>query len=149
MPFGQLMAEFQVSGWVHHVTFSPSGCRLAFVAHDSSISYVDANQVLSGFWNNTSAGCVLKMTFIQDNTVAHTLRTSSLPFTSAEWVTENSLVAAVRFYTLHLSKHAVDIATDRIYPRVTIILPFSSLLWMEALKKFVNWTFHQSNEFLP
>ncbi|VDP54029.1 unnamed protein product [Heligmosomoides polygyrus] len=78
MPFGQLMAEFQVSGWVHHVTFSPSGCRLAFVAHDSSISYVDANQ---------------------DNTVTHTLRTSSLPFTSAEWVTENSLVAAGHDYS--------------------------------------------------
>ncbi|ETN85297.1 WD domain, G-beta repeat protein, partial [Necator americanus] len=73
MPFGQLMAELPISGWVHHVAFSPSGCRLAFVAHDSSISYVDANQ---------------------DNTVAHTLRTSCLPFTSAEWVTENSIVAA-------------------------------------------------------
>ncbi|VDM53421.1 unnamed protein product [Angiostrongylus costaricensis] len=73
MPFGQLMAEFRISGWVHHVSFSPSGCRLAFVAHDSSVSYVDANQ---------------------DNTVAHTLRTKCLPFTSAEWVTENSIVAA-------------------------------------------------------
>ncbi|KAE9417925.1 hypothetical protein Angca_003258, partial [Angiostrongylus cantonensis] len=38
MPFGQLMAEFRISGWVHHVSFSPSGCRLAFVAHDSSVS---------------------------------------------------------------------------------------------------------------
>ncbi|VDL85031.1 unnamed protein product [Nippostrongylus brasiliensis] len=78
MPFGQLLAEFQISGWVHHVAFSPSGCRLAFVAHDSSISYVDANQ---------------------DNTVAHTLRTRCLPFTSAEWVTENSIVVAGHDYS--------------------------------------------------
>ncbi|CAD6188277.1 unnamed protein product [Caenorhabditis auriculariae] len=73
MPFGQLMTEHAVGGWVHRVAFSPSGCRLAYVSHDSTISLVDAGN---------------------DNSVVHTLRTVHLPFTSVEWITENSLVAA-------------------------------------------------------
>jgi len=43
MPFGAVMAELSSSGWVHSVAFSPSGCRLAFVSHDSTIAVVDAN----------------------------------------------------------------------------------------------------------
>lgn len=45
MPFGQLMSEYSVGGWVHRVAFSPSGCRLAFVSHDSSVSFVDSTVV--------------------------------------------------------------------------------------------------------
>ncbi|CAI4232043.1 unnamed protein product [Auanema sp. JU1783] len=73
MPFGQLMVEYSCGGWVHNVAFSASGCRLAWVGHDSSITFVDANQ---------------------DSVVARPLRTAHLPFTSVFWVTENSLVAA-------------------------------------------------------
>ena len=62
MPIGQLMAEFSNSpmggwvpqsysylqillclgGWVHGVSFSQDGDRLAWIAHDSSISVADA-----------------------------------------------------------------------------------------------------------
>ena len=46
MPIGQLMAEFSNSpmggGWVHGVSFSHEGDRLAWIAHDSSISVANA-----------------------------------------------------------------------------------------------------------
>ncbi len=43
MPFGNLMAEYSNGGggWVHGVSFSPSGNKLAWVAHDSSVSVVN------------------------------------------------------------------------------------------------------------
>ncbi len=44
MPFGAVMTEVAVGGWVHSISFSPSGCRLCWVAHDSSVSVVDANE---------------------------------------------------------------------------------------------------------
>jgi len=40
LKFGDLLAEFPAHGWVHSVSFSPSGDRLAFVSHDSAISFV-------------------------------------------------------------------------------------------------------------
>ncbi|EGT36180.1 CBN-ARX-3 protein [Caenorhabditis brenneri] len=73
MPFGQLMSEYYVGGWVHRVAFSPSGCRLAFVSHDSSVSFVDSNL---------------------DSQKVQNLRTIHLPFTTVEWITENSVVTA-------------------------------------------------------
>lgn len=44
MPLGQLMTEFSNGGggWVHAVRFSPSGNRLAWTGHDSSLSVVEA-----------------------------------------------------------------------------------------------------------
>lgn len=74
MTFGNLMAEFSNGGggWVHSVSFSGSGEKLAWVGHDSSISVVDA-----------SAG----------QTMA-TIRTQHLPFTSCMFVNETSLVTA-------------------------------------------------------
>jgi actin related protein 2/3 complex subunit 1A/1B len=75
MPFGAVLAELSSSGWIHAVAFSPSGCRLAFVSHDSTVAVVDANH-----------SC-------QDAIV---VRTPHLPFTSLIWVTENSVVVAVR-----------------------------------------------------
>ncbi|GFO04333.1 actin-related protein 2/3 complex subunit 1a [Plakobranchus ocellatus] len=74
MPFGNLMAEFSNGGggWVHSVSFSPSGDKVAWVGHDSSVSVADAtmgNQLM-----------VIKESF--------------LPFMSITWVTENSMVAA-------------------------------------------------------
>ncbi|KAL7979264.1 hypothetical protein Chor_015288 [Crotalus horridus] len=47
MPFGQLMAEFGGTGsggWVHSVSFSASGNRLAWVSHDSTVSVADASK---------------------------------------------------------------------------------------------------------
>ncbi len=43
MPFGAIMAEYANGGggWVHCVCFSPSGNKLAWVGHDSSISVVN------------------------------------------------------------------------------------------------------------
>ena len=43
MPFGAIMAEYGQGsgGWVHSVSFSPSGNKLAWVGHDSSISVVN------------------------------------------------------------------------------------------------------------
>ncbi|BFZ03658.1 hypothetical protein BsWGS_06697 [Bradybaena similaris] len=74
MPFGALMAEFSNGGggWVHSVSFSPSGDRIAWVGHDSSVSVVDATK-----GNELS---VIKESF--------------LPFMGITWITENSLVAA-------------------------------------------------------
>ena len=45
MTFANVMAEFSNGGggWVHSVSFSGDGQRLAWVGHDSSISVVDAS----------------------------------------------------------------------------------------------------------
>jgi len=74
MTFAALMAEFSNGGggWVHSVSFSPSGERMAWVGHDSSVSVADSSQ------GN-------KLAVIKD---------SFLPFMGVTWVTENSLVAA-------------------------------------------------------
>jgi actin related protein 2/3 complex subunit 1A/1B len=74
MTFGNLMAELSNGGggWVHSVSFSASGDKLAWIGHDSSISVGDA---------------------ANENAVA-TLRTQFLPFVSCEFVSENALVVA-------------------------------------------------------
>lgn len=76
MPWGQLMSEYSSGGggWVHSIRFSPSGCRLAWVGHDSSLSVVDAND--------------------SDRDSITTVKDWWLPFAAVEWVTENSLVTA-------------------------------------------------------
>lgn len=73
MPFGQLMAEFSNGrgGWVHNVSFSPSGNKLAWVGHDSTVSVI----------NQASEKVV-------------TVTTKYLPFLSCMFVTENSLIVA-------------------------------------------------------
>jgi len=76
--FGALMQEFSNGGgvhnggWIHSVSFSPDGSRLAWVGHDSSISVVDANNEMA----------------------LHTVKQSFLPFMGITWITGNSLVAA-------------------------------------------------------
>ncbi|XP_032443230.1 actin-related protein 2/3 complex subunit 1A-A isoform X2 [Xiphophorus hellerii] len=45
MPFGELLLEHKdCGGWVHNVSFSPGGDQLAWVAHNSSLTVVDAAQ---------------------------------------------------------------------------------------------------------
>ncbi len=45
LPFGEVLGEFGTGvaggGWVHDVAFAPSGDKLVYVAHDSSITVVD------------------------------------------------------------------------------------------------------------
>ncbi|XP_018335466.1 actin-related protein 2/3 complex subunit 1A [Agrilus planipennis] len=75
MSLGQLLAEFINSpsggGWIHSVSFSPSGNKICWVAHDSSINVADAAR----------------------GNVVFKLKTDQLPFLSCIWVTERSIVA--------------------------------------------------------
>jgi len=43
-PFDEPLCEFECAGWVQGIAFSPSGNRLAFVGHDSSISIAECNE---------------------------------------------------------------------------------------------------------
>jgi len=76
MPIGHLMAEFSNSstggGWVHSVSFSSDGTKLAWVAHDASVNIADA----------ANGNLVTK------------LRTSLLPMLSVLWTTPTTLLAA-------------------------------------------------------
>lgn len=74
MPLAQCLAEYSSGGggWVHSIRFSPSGNRLAWVGHDSSLSVVDATA--------------------QDSLT--TVKEWYLPFTSLCWASEASLVGA-------------------------------------------------------
>jgi len=48
LTFGDMLAEYIVNCWVHAVRWSPSGNRFAFVAHDSTASFVDLNSGAPG-----------------------------------------------------------------------------------------------------
>jgi len=71
LPFGQCLAEYNATGWVHDVSWSPSGNRLTFVAHDSRIHFVDI-----------SSGQLDKLSL------------EALPFRSVLFLSEDSVVAA-------------------------------------------------------
>jgi len=74
MTFGQMMAEFSSGGggWVHSVSFSAGGERLAWVGHDSSISVVDA----------------------ANNMILNSIKTTFLPFITCNWIGNSSLLVA-------------------------------------------------------
>ncbi|KAL1005388.1 hypothetical protein UPYG_G00058430 [Umbra pygmaea] len=75
MPFGAVLAEFGGAGgggWVHSVSFSSSGSRLAWVSHDSTVTVVDSSKGSS----------------------PSQLKTEFLPLLSVIFISENSLVAA-------------------------------------------------------
>ncbi|XP_076329119.1 actin-related protein 2/3 complex subunit 1A-like isoform X2 [Tachypleus tridentatus] len=74
MPFGNVMAEVSNAGggWIHCVSFSTNGNKLAWVSHNSTISVVDAE-------------ADMKLV---------TLRTQYLPFITCLWSSEDSIVAA-------------------------------------------------------
>ncbi|XP_069773207.1 actin-related protein 2/3 complex subunit 1A-B-like [Narcine bancroftii] len=76
MTFGQVMVEFggAVSGgWVHCVSFSATGNRLAWVSHDSTVSVVDAGK----------------------NMMVSQMKTEFLPLLSVIFVSESSTVIAL------------------------------------------------------
>lgn len=77
MPLGQLMSEHAAGvgggGWVHAVEFSEDGSKLAWVAHDSSISVVTADSS-----NNNVVAC-------------H--RSDHLPYRCVKWLSASKLVA--------------------------------------------------------
>ncbi|VDN55024.1 unnamed protein product [Dracunculus medinensis] len=98
MPFGTLLCEVKNLGWVHHVAFSPSGCRLIYVDHGSSICLIDTNHSL-------------------DEPIV--LNTPFLPFTSVQWITENSVIAAVREFQGHDSTPMLFMYTNETLKFVT------------------------------
>jgi actin related protein 2/3 complex subunit 1A/1B len=67
-----LLKTFQGGGWVHSVSFSADGNKLAWVGHDSSISVADATRDMA----------------------THKLNTTHLPLLSCIWISPNSIVAA-------------------------------------------------------
>ena len=73
MPMGHLMKEFSNSsrggGWVHAVSFSPDGSKLAWAGHDSSISVADANNEMVVMKVNTALLPMCSLTWIRDNTI--------------------------------------------------------------------------------
>ena len=75
-PFQNPIVEFsnslQGGGWVHSVSFSGDGNRLAWVSHDSSISVADATRQMEVF----------------------RLKTEHLPFLSCLWISPDTIVAA-------------------------------------------------------
>jgi len=80
MSFGNLMAEFTNSsnggGWVHSVSFSGDGTKVAWVSHDSSVNVADAANGMK----------VSKLSM------------SRLPLLSILWISGESLVAAGHNY---------------------------------------------------
>jgi len=74
MTFGNMMAEFSNGGggWVHDVSFSGSGEKLAWIGHDASISVVDA----------------------ANGQAMATTRSKFLPFTTCVFVNETGLITA-------------------------------------------------------
>jgi WD40 repeat protein len=63
---------FKGGGWVHSVSFSADGNKLAWVGHDSSISVADATK---------------------ENAVFN-FKTKFLPFLSCIWIAPNTILAA-------------------------------------------------------
>uniref|UniRef100_A0A4W5L4L9 Uncharacterized protein n=1 Tax=Hucho hucho TaxID=62062 RepID=A0A4W5L4L9_9TELE len=85
MPFGAVLAEFGGAGgggWVHSVSFSSSGNRLAWVSHDSTVTVVDGTK----------------------GSTPSQLKTDFLPLLSVLFISENSVVAAVRLSFLFNSR---------------------------------------------
>jgi len=79
MPFQNMMAEFNNSpnggGWIHSVNFSGDGNRLAWVAHDASISIADATKGESPSFT------------------VYRLATNQLPLLSCIWLSPTTIVA--------------------------------------------------------
>jgi len=68
--FGELLLEMDCSGWVHAIKWSPSGNRLVYVGHDSSINFAE----------------------VGPPPVVQNVKLHSLPFRDVLFLTEDSLV---------------------------------------------------------
>jgi len=88
MPFGHLMAEFSNGrgGWVHSVAFSPSGSKVAWTAHDSSVSVVTGGE----------------------GAVPAVHNTKELPLLTALWLSENTLVTGGHNMVPMVFRHSDD-----------------------------------------
>ncbi|KAI8913291.1 WD40-repeat-containing domain protein [Gorgonomyces haynaldii] len=71
LPFGTVCGEFPAGGWVHAVSFSPSGNAVAYVSHDSSVTIANG-----------------------PNEPLKVIKTNLLPFVSLFFANENTIVAA-------------------------------------------------------
>ncbi|XP_055333384.1 actin-related protein 2/3 complex subunit 1A-B-like [Paramacrobiotus metropolitanus] len=114
--FANMLSEYSRSGgWTHDVRFSPSGDKLAWVSHDSSISVVDSKRDV----NN-----------------AVTQRTMFLPFMACIWLRENHILAAGHDCCPMLYKYdqsgklAFEMKVDQVQKRETG--------GFSALKKFAD-----------
>lgn len=78
LPFNTVCGEFlnNSAGWVHAVSFSPSGDALAFAAHDSSVTVVYPTAP------------------DQPPRAVLTISTQLLPFKSLLWTSEDEIIAA-------------------------------------------------------
>jgi len=72
LPFGTLLAEYQVNGWVQAIQWSPSGNQLAWTSQDSSIHFLSC------------PAADHKLTSVS---------TRFLPFRDLVWIGENNVVA--------------------------------------------------------
>jgi len=78
--FGEILAEFDHSrSWITAVAWAPSGFRVAFAGHGSTISFV---QILAG-----------------SEPVVQTTQHRALPFVDMTFITDNTLVAVGYDYT--------------------------------------------------
>jgi actin related protein 2/3 complex subunit 1A/1B len=73
-PFGEPLATYDVGGWVHSAQWSPSGNSLAFVAHDSTVSFVDVTGGGPGD--------------------LQTVKLAFLPLSDLIWTNENTVIGA-------------------------------------------------------
>jgi len=69
---GTFLYETEVTGWVHSVAYTPSGLTVVFVSHDSSISFIEANN---------------------GQPTVQTIKCSSLPFLDVLCLTNDKVVA--------------------------------------------------------
>jgi len=73
LTFGDVLAEIDSNGWVHSVQWSPSGNKIAFVGHDSTMNVADVS-------SGTPKVDVVKV--------------NDLPFVDLLWTSEDGIVAA-------------------------------------------------------
>ncbi|XP_049848481.1 actin-related protein 2/3 complex subunit 1-like [Schistocerca gregaria] len=73
LPFGTLCKEIHSGGWVHAAKWSPTGTRLAWVSHNSSVHVLEC---------------------ATSSHVHHTLKLEYLPFMDLVWTSPNLFVAA-------------------------------------------------------
>ena len=69
---GTFLFETEVTGWIHSVAYTPSGQTVVFVSHDSSISFIEANE---------------------GEPYVQTIKCKTLPFLDVLCLTDNKVVA--------------------------------------------------------